>query len=156
MKMTTQSLLLFTLCATILPFVIHAKPDDAQRDGSNTRQPPSIKQVFARLDVDESSAISVDEAEGPLKVHFDQIDADGSGEITSDELKASRAKRSDRGVEMRKRIKVADADGNRSISRNEANEAGLNKIIEHFDKIDSDGNGEITKQELKNYSNIRR
>ena len=155
MKMNTQSLLLFTLSSAILPFVIHAKPDHALRDGGNTRQPPSIKKVFARLDADASGGISVDEAKGPLETHFEQIDSDGSGEITGEELKASRTKRSERGIEMRERIKVADADGNGAISNNEANEAGLDKIIEHFDKIDSDGDGEITKQELKDIGNKR-
>ena len=57
---------------------------------------------------------------------------------------------------MRERIKAADADGNGAISNNEANEAGLDKLIEHFDKIDSDGDGEITKQELKGLSEKRR
>ena len=154
--MNTQSLLLFVLSAVILPLVIHAKPEGAQRDGGNARQPPSIEQVFARLDADASGGISVDEAEGPLEGHFDQIDADGSGEITGAELKASRAKRFERGMEMRERIKSADADGNGAISNNEANEAGLDKLIEHFDKIDSDGDGEITKQELKGLSEKRR
>ena len=154
--MNTQSLLLFVLSAVILPLVIHAKPEGAQRDGGNARQPPSIEQVFARLDADASGGISVDEAEGPLGGHFDQIDADGSGEITGAELKASRAKRFERGMEMRDRIKAADADGNGAISNNEANEAGLDKLIEHFDKIDSDGDGEITKQELKGLSEKRR
>ena len=92
----------------------------------------------------------MDEAEGPLERHFDQIDTDGNGEITSTELKAARAKRFERGIEIRERIKASDADGNGTISSNEANEAGLDKLIEHFDKIDSDGDGEITKQELKN------
>ena len=153
--MNAQSLLLYTLSAAILPLVIHAKPDGAQRDGSNPRQPPSIKQIFARLDADASGGISVDEAEGPLESHFDQIDADGSGEITGAELKTSRVKRSERGIEMRERIKVADADGNGTISSKEANLAGLDKIIQHFDKIDSNGDDEITKQELKKFSNKR-
>ena len=51
---------------------------------------------------------------------------------------------------MRERIKAADADANGTISNNEANQAGLDKLVEHFDKIDSDGDGEITKQELRN------
>ena len=154
--MNAQSLLLFILPAAILPLVTHAKPDGAQRDGGNARQPPSIEQVFARLDADASGGISVDEAEGPLEGHFDQIDIDGNGEITGAELKASRAKRSERGIEMRERIKAADGDGNGAISNNEANEAGLDKLIEHFDKIDSDGDGEITKQELRNLSKKHR
>ena len=148
--MNAQSLLLLVLSSAILPLLIQAKPNGAQRDGDNVRQPPSIEQVFARLDANASGGISVDEAEGPLEGHFDQIDTDGNGEITSTELKASRAKRFERGIEMRERIKAADVDGNGTISSNEANEAGLDKLIEHFDKIDSDGDGEITKQELKN------
>ena len=154
--MNAQSLLLFILSAAILPLVTNAKPDGAQRDGGNARQPPSIEQVFARLDADASGGISVDEAEGPLEGHFDQIDTDGNGEITGSELKASRAKRSERGIEMRERIKAADGDGNGAISKNEANEAGLDKLIEHFDKIDSDGDGKITKQELRNLSKKHR
>ena len=154
--MNTQSLLPYVLSAAILPLAIHAKPDGAKRDGDNARQPPSIEQVFARLDANASGGISVDEAEGPLEGHFDQIDTDGNGEITGVELKASRAKRFERGIEMRERIKAADADGNGAISNNEANEAGLDKLIEHFDKIDNDGDGEITKQELKGLSGKRR
>ena len=148
--MNAQSLLLLALSTAILPLLIQAKPNGAQRDGDNARQPPSIEQVFARLDANASGGISVDEAEGPLEGHFDQIDTDRNGEITSTELKASRAKRFERGIEMRERIKAADVDGNGTISNNEANEAGLDKLIENFDKIDSDGDGEITKQELKN------
>ena len=148
--MNAQSLLLLVLSTAILPLLIQAKPNGAQRDGDNARQPPSIEQVFARLDANASGGISVDEAEGPLERHFDQIDIDGNGEITSTELKASRAKRFERGIEMRERIKAADVNGNGTISNNEANEAGLDKLIENFDKIDSDGDGEITKQELKN------
>ena len=148
--MNAQSLLLLALSTAILPLLIQAKPNGAQRDGDNARQPPSIEQVFARLDANASGGISIDEAVGPLEGHFDQIDTDGNGEITGDELKASRAKRFERGIEMRERIKAADVNGNGTISNNEANEAGLDKLIEHFDKIDSDGDGEITKQELKN------
>lgn len=148
--MNAKSLLLLVLSAAILPLLIQAKPNGAQRDGDNARQPPSIEQVFARLDANASGGISINEAEGPLERHFDQIDTDGNGEITGTELKASRAKRFERGTEMRERIKASDADGNGTISSNEANKAGLDKLIEHFDKIDSDGDGEITKQELKN------
>ena len=148
--MNAQSLPLLVLSTAILPLLIQAKPNGAQRDGDNVRQPPSIEQVFARLDANASGGISVGEAEGPLEGHFDQIDTDGNGEITAYELKASRAKRFERGIEMRERIKASDAYGNGTISSNEANEAGLDKLIKHFDKIDSDGDGEITKQELKN------
>ena len=79
-NMNAQSLPL-VLSAAILPLLIQAKPNGAQRDGDNARQPPSIEQVFARLDANASGGISVDEAEGPLEGHFDQMQT--NGEITS-------------------------------------------------------------------------
>ena len=148
-NMNAQSLVLFLLSAAILPLTSQAKPNDIQREGNKRKQPPSIEEVMARLDTDDSAGISVDEAKGPLAQGFDQIDSDDSGEITLAELKASRDNRFERGMEMREKIQAADSDGNGAISLTEANEAGLDKLIEHFDKIDTDGNGEVTKRELK-------
>jgi Ca2+-binding EF-hand superfamily protein len=63
-------------------------------------------------------------------------------------------------MEMREKIQAADTDGNGAISNSEANEAGLDKLIEHFDKIDTNANGEVTKRELnaarKNIRKINR
>jgi Ca2+-binding EF-hand superfamily protein len=147
--MNTQSLVLLVLSAIILPTTNQAKPNHTQCEGNKRKQPPSIEEVLAHLDADDSGGISLDEAKGPLAQDFDRIDLDGSGEITRAELKASRDNRLGRGMEMREKIQAADTDGNGAISNAEASEAGLDKLIEHFDKIDTDGNDEVTERELE-------
>ena len=148
-NMNAQSLVLLLLSTAMLPLTSQAKPNEIQGEVNKRKQPPSIEEVMARLDTDDSAGISVDEAKGPLARRFDQVDLDDSGEITRAELKASRGKRLGRGMEMREKIQAADSDGNGAISLTEADEAGLDKLIEHFDKIDTDGNDEVTKRELK-------
>ncbi|MFP4156405.1 MAG: EF-hand domain-containing protein [Opitutales bacterium] len=114
-------------------------------------------------------------AEAPrLLEHFDRIDSDGDGQITRAEMKAARQQRQDgsgrspnkpnltpderqafRGQTGKKtkpdkaKIHQADTDGNRALSRDEAAAAGMNRLLEHFDRIDSDGDGQITRAEMK-------
>ena len=111
--------------------------------------------MIERLDTDQNGTISQDEAKGPLAAHFDKIDANGDGEVDVGELKAARAERTDKAKEKRPKLKQADTDGNGTISYDEASEAGLEKLVEHFDQIDGDGDGEITKQEMRTMKKAR-
>jgi Ca2+-binding EF-hand superfamily protein len=47
------------------------------------------------------------------------------------------------------KIKEADTDQNGNISKAEAEAANLERILEHFDELDADGDGEITRDEMK-------
>jgi Ca2+-binding EF-hand superfamily protein len=51
---------------------------------------------------------------------------------------------------MRDQLKAADTDGNRSISRSEA-EAGLPRLAENFAQVDDDRNGEVSAEELRKH-----
>jgi Ca2+-binding EF-hand superfamily protein len=53
-----------------------------------------------------------------------------------------------RRTEMREKLRAADTDGNRLISRTEA-EASLPRLAENFDKVDGDRNGEVSSEELR-------
>jgi hypothetical protein len=55
-----------------------------------------------------------------------------------------------RRAEMRDKLKAADTDGNRSISRSEA-AAGLPRLAENFDQVDDDRNGEVSTEELRKH-----
>ena len=51
---------------------------------------------------------------------------------------------------MRDQLQAADTDRNRSISRAEA-DASLPRLAENFDKVDSDRNGEVSADELREH-----
>lgn len=138
--MKIKSTILLILAAAILPMTAQAE----QQGGKGKR--PNPGEMFEKLDTDESGTISKDEAKGPLAEHFDKIDADGDGELTKEELKAAREGRGGKG---KNKLKEADTDGNGAISLDEAEAAGLDKLVENFDTLDADGNGEISKEEFK-------
>lgn len=54
----------------------------------------------------------------------------------------------DRDHKMHERLKAADKNGDGKISREEAN-ASLPRIAAHFDEIDTNKDGFITKEEMR-------
>jgi len=53
-------------------------------------------------------------------------------------------------------MREIDTNGDRIVTRDEATAAGASKLIEDFDEIDADGNGELTRAEMKNFHQQRR
>lgn len=99
-----------------------------------------------KLDADGSGTLSADEVEGTrLAEHFAEIDTDGDGELTKEELKAGhKGRKGKRG--KGKRGKKLDKDGNGSLS---AAEVEGTRLAEAFSEIDADGDGELSKEEMK-------
>ncbi|MDQ8206282.1 hypothetical protein QEH52_02100 [Coraliomargarita sp. SDUM461003] len=150
--MNTKSLILLVLSSSLIGITAQAKPEGEPRDNPGKR--PSPQELFQRLDADENGTLSLEEVKGPLAEQFDKIDADGDGELTKKELIAANKDRrqagKDKGPQRRgQNIKAADTNEDGSISKAEATEAGLERLLEHFDEIDADGDGEITREEMK-------
>lgn len=59
----------------------------------------------------------------------------------------------DRAAKMHERIKAADKDGDGKLSRAEA--AALPRLAKHFDEIDTNKDGFITKEEMKAFHDKR-
>ena len=111
--------------------------------------PPTSDQIIERLDSDGSGSITGDEAKGFIAKYFDRIDANGDGEISEEELLHARENRGQKPKQGREDIKAADTDQNGAISIDEATEAGLKKMVENFDRIDTDGDGQISEKEMR-------
>ncbi|WPJ95634.1 EF-hand domain-containing protein [Coraliomargarita algicola] len=155
--MNKKSLLLLVLSTSLLGFTAQAKPDGEPGEAKGKR--PSPQEIFQRMDSDENGTLSLEEVKGPLAEHFDKIDADGDGQITPKELRIAHQKRlkgekgpkgeKGQGAERRgPNLKEADSNEDGAISKAEATEAGMERLLEHFDEIDADGNGEITREEM--------
>ena len=144
--MHSKSILLMLLSATLITLNSQAKPEKEDRDENRVR--PTPDQIIERLDSDGSGSITEDEAKGFMAKYFDRIDANGDGEIFGEELLYARENRGQKPKQGREDIKAADADQNGAISIDEAAEAGLKKMVENFDRIDADGDGEISEEEM--------
>jgi Ca2+-binding EF-hand superfamily protein len=99
--------------------------------------------AMAHLDKDGDGLISRDEAKAAprLAKHFDEIDTSKDGFLSKDELAAARTRMKDA---IFARIDT-DADGR--ISREEA--ARFPRLGRHFDQIDANKDGYLTKDELR-------
>jgi Ca2+-binding EF-hand superfamily protein len=102
---------------------------------------------FKAADTNGDAMISRDEAKALPRIarHFDEIDANHDNQIPADELRAFHQKMHEghKGGFLKK----LDTDGDGRISRAEAQAAP--RLAAHFDEIDADKDGFLTRDELK-------
>jgi len=147
--MKYQKLLLGLLAAALLPSLALAKPSGAT--------PGKKGQAFSKLDSNGDQIVTLQEAEAAgakrLIENFNAVDSDGSGGLTQTEMR-DRAKQQMQ--ERQARRAAMDADGNGLISKDEAANAGAKKLVEHFDTVDGNGDGELGQTEMKEMRKVMR
>jgi len=84
---------------------------------------------------------------------FDKLDLNKDGYVTQEEMKQARETRAAKHGEMKEkmeaRFKEADANSDGQISLDEA-QAKMPRVAERFSTLDTDKNGLLSKDELKN------
>lgn len=102
---------------------------------------------FSRFDEDGDGKVAVSELDARHKEFLAGADKDGDGYITKEEMKAlHEAHKSDRKARM-----FPDANNDGKVSRREFEDA----TREHFNKLDKDGDGLLTEEEMAEHHGRR-
>jgi hypothetical protein len=112
----------------------------AERRGKGAGNPEAH---FKAMDKNDNGVIDKDEFPGPAE-KFAKIDADNSGTLSKEEIKAHRGARREGAGNPEERFKAMDKNGNGVIDKDE-----FRGPAERFGKIDADNSGTITKEEMK-------
>lgn len=111
--------------------------------------------MMERVDTNGDGKIDRNEAKGAprLAEHFDRIDANGDGSLDKAELDKAhehhRAGRRERGAE---RFEESDTNGDGAIDLAEAKAAAEKRAEQMFGKMDADGDGKLTREEMNRYA----
>nr|CRH04446.1 putative calcium-binding EF-hand-containing protein [Candidatus Magnetococcus massalia] len=137
-------------------------------------QPPKAEDLISRMDQDGNGTLNVDEIKGPLSEKFGEVDGDGDGELTSEELQSAmdsfHAQMQSQmgggmgmmqgmgghgqggmmhgmghGPSVEQLLADMDEDGDDAISSDEAR----GPLADMFDEVDGDGDGLISQSELE-------
>ena len=132
--------------ALVLPGLATAQdgfPETGPLPGSRPGPMGPAGALFDRFDTDGDGQITVKEVETVRAELFLQVDANGDGEITRDEALAFGSDRL--GDRVDQRIERLDTDGSGTVS---AAEHALGRSGVLFDRLDANGDGAITRDEI--------
>lgn len=156
MKLKT---LLITLSASALLALGAHADESAQKGQGKNGQGKGPDKVFQKLDADKNGTLSLTEVgqRKRLVENFAKIDADGNGELTQDETKAHHEARMSKKGEKKGQGKGGmnklDTDQSGGISQAEAEKAP--RLAQAFSKIDANGDGELSPEEMKVHHEAR-
>jgi len=117
---------------------------DAEREAAHTGH---MKERLSAMDTNKNGSIEKAEAKGPMERFFDKIDADNNGALSSTELSAHKAQFE------KDHPRPEHKDGHKPP----ATKAELTaKVSEHFKRMDQNGDGVLSGDELAHGHHGRR
>jgi hypothetical protein len=160
--MSTSKTILLLGCLVMAPLAMAADEDRGPPPGTPEQglgPPPGAQERWNAHDTDRDGAISLAEAQAGapgLAQNFAKFDANGDGKLTREEMHTVRSmSREERRAQAEERYRNADKNGDGVISQEEA-QAGMPRAAQHFGEIDADGNGQLTREEMRTAMQARR
>jgi Ca2+-binding EF-hand superfamily protein len=161
--------LIFTALALASGLVMaqQSAPADVagDRDAKRAQWQAKADARFAEADKDGDGQLDRIEVQGMnerLAKNFDRVDVNSDGELSREELAAMHSKMRQHGRKAGRRmgymhglVKGMDDDGNGAISRAELGDKAP-KLAENFDAIDANNDGELSREEMREFRKTRR
>lgn len=158
--MKTHASILLALSLGLMVSTATAKPQDER---------PDPQERFNQTDTNQDGFLSLDEIkaahDGRMAEKFSEMDTDGDGLLSKEELKASRESMREKFADKREKPagEQERPDPHKMFQRMDANESGSlskdevkGRLAKAFDDIDSNGDGELTPEELKAFHESKR
>ena len=128
-----------------------------QRGGQQRGGQPDASEILSKLDTNNDEKISKDEASrdkrGKISEDFDLIDTNEDSFIDlaelKDSLRSGSYKKKPKKVAPKKLIKEVDDNGDGTLNALEVAAKDKRELSKHFDKIDTNEDGELDLEELK-------
>lgn len=110
------------------------------------RGPGGMEMRFEELDADGNGEITLEEIETRMQSRFTDADADGDGMLTRDEMIAAAQVQVEERVD--RMLKRADTDGDGALSMDEMPKPRGGWAERMFGRVDADDSGGISKEEF--------
>lgn len=119
--MTTKTTFLASVTAAAIATGLLVAPVAEARGGPQQRGDMQAGPSFSELDVDGSGGITAEDLEAMKAARFAEVDADGDGTVTADELTAHRTARAEEQRQNRSEQMISrlDTDGDGVLSQDE-------------------------------------
>jgi Ca2+-binding EF-hand superfamily protein len=140
MNLRNIALRISVVCCALAFGIVMARGARANED---------METKFQSMDTNGDGKVSADEQAAAATSKFERMDANGDGKVTAAEMDSAHEKMAGKGkhekMSSSEKIKMMDTNGDGSISSEEF--TASSKTM--FDKADANGDGYLTKQEMK-------
>lgn len=129
-----------TYALALLLLAVAAPACAQQLPAPTPEQRQALQARWQAADTNQDGLVDRNEAQAlpPIANHFDELDANGDGQLSQEEMRNL----------VQDRLRAADVDQDGYIDRAEA-EASLPRVARIFDRLDANADGQLSTDEVQ-------